>query len=97
MVENVAIKREALPNLSGVYFITPSHESVRQMIEDFRTQPLYKTAHVFFSSPVSSTVLASIRACPGLTSRLKNLKEVLHFHIAVQCTFHVTVLKEANW
>ncbi|BDA46397.1 probable protein transport Sec1a [Coccomyxa sp. Obi] len=76
LVENIAIKREALPNLSGVYFITPSHESVRQLIEDFRTQPLYKTAHVFFSSPVSSTVLASIRACPGLTSRLKNLKEV---------------------
>lgn len=82
VVENVAIKREPLPKLSGVYFMTPSNESVGRLIEDFQAQPLYKTAHVFFSSPASNTVLAAIRSCPGLTSRLKNLKEVL---LSISC------------
>ena len=77
VVENVAVKREPLPKLSGVYFITPSAESVGRVVEDFQDRPLYKTAHVFFSSPVPPAVLAAIRACPGLTSRLGNLKEVL--------------------
>ncbi len=83
VVENVAVKREALPNLSGVYFITPSNESVQRLIEDFQSQPLYKSAHVFFSSPAPATVLAAIRSCPGLTARLKSLKEVLHLIIMI--------------
>ena len=72
----MAVKREPLPKLAGVYFITPSNESVARVIEDFQDAPLYRTAHVFFSSPAGPTVLAAIRACPGLTSRLRNLKEV---------------------
>ena len=31
---------------------------------------------MFFSSPADPTMLAAIRACPGLTSGLGNLKEV---------------------
>jgi syntaxin-binding protein 1 len=76
VVDNVAVKREPLPKLAGVYFITPSNESIARVIEDFEAAPLYKTAHVFFSSPAGPAALAAIRACPGLTSRLRNLKEV---------------------
>lgn len=65
-----------MPKMAGVYFITPSNESVACLIEDFQGNPLYQSAHVFFSSPAHPTVLAAIRSCPGLTSRLKSLKEV---------------------
>ena len=70
------MKREPLPKLSGVYFITPSAESVGRLVEDWQARPLYRAAHVFFSSPADATVLAAIRTCPGLTSRLGNLTEV---------------------
>ncbi|KAK9906798.1 hypothetical protein WJX75_008240 [Coccomyxa subellipsoidea] len=88
LVENVAVKRETLPTLSGVYFITPSNESVSRLIEDFQGQPLYKSAHVFFSSPAPGAILAAIRSCPGLTARLKSLKEVnLEFLVMDRRTF----------
>ncbi len=76
MVENVAVRREPLPKMAGVYFITPSNESVGRLIEDFSESPLYASAHVFFSSPAPQSVLAAIRSCPRLTARLRSLKEV---------------------
>lgn len=65
-----------MPSLSGVYFISGSDRSVQLIIEDFKYQPLYKTAHIFFSSRVSPSQLQDIKACPGLLSRLRSLKEV---------------------
>lgn len=94
VVENVEVKREPLPKMSGVYFITPSVKSVGKLIEDFRDKPLYASAHVFVSSGAPPTVLAAIRSCPGLTSRLRSLKEVKPLHIwdglkTVQSQVHI--------
>jgi hypothetical protein len=75
-VDNVAKRREPLPSLSGVYFITPSNESVRQVIEDFKEKPLYKTAHIFFSSAADPRQLNAIKNSPNLMAHLKTLKEV---------------------
>ena len=72
----VTKRREPLPSLSGVYFISATPSSVRGLIDDFKYQPLYKSAHVFFSSRVPPGVLTEIRSCPGLTARLRTLKEV---------------------
>ena len=72
----VTKRREPLPNLSGVYFITPSMASVQPIVEDFKFKPLYKTAHIFFSSKCPPAVLQEIRGCQGLMSRLKSLNEV---------------------
>lgn len=93
----MAVRRETLPNLSGVYFITPSNESVSRLIEDFQGQPLYKSAHVFFSSPAPGAILAAIRSCPGLTARLKSLKEVLHPTITASCTYKAKVPNACTW
>ena len=90
VVENVAVRREPLPKMSGVYFIQPSSESIQRIIEDFDTSPLYKSAHVFFSSPAPPAVLAAIRGCPGLTSRLRSLKEV--WHLLHEMLLHGTLL-----
>ena len=76
VVENVDKRKEPLPALSGVYFIMPSDQSVAAVIEDFKTRPLYKTAHIFFSTKCSQGQLDAIKACSGLTSRLNTLKEV---------------------
>ncbi|KAK9819584.1 hypothetical protein WJX72_000024 [[Myrmecia] bisecta] len=76
LVENITKRREPLPALAGIYFITPTESSITCLLEDFKLRPLYKTAHVFFSSKVSNAALSAIKACPGLTSRLKSLKEV---------------------
>ena len=69
-------RREPLPTLSGVYFVSPTEASVRPIIEDFKYKPLYKTAHIFFSSRVPPNILAEIKACSGLTAKLRSLKEV---------------------
>ncbi len=71
----VTKRREPLP-LAGVYFISASETSIRALIEDFKYKPLYKTAHIFFSSRVPPGVLAELKNCAGLLSRLKSLKEV---------------------
>ena len=76
VVETVNKKREPLNTLSGVYFISGTEKSVQLIIEDFKTQPLYKTAHIFFSSRVAPSLLQEIRGAPGLLSRLRSLKEV---------------------
>jgi syntaxin-binding protein 1 len=47
VVENLEMQRAPQPTLDGVYFITPSEDSVKRVVEDCK-QALYRKAHVFF-------------------------------------------------
>ena len=78
MVEDITKRREPLPQLVGIYFISPTEEHIKQLVRDFSlaAMPQYRHAHVFFSSKPSSQHLAAIRECPHLVSRLRTLKEV---------------------
>lgn len=78
MVENINKRREPFPLMSGVYFLSPTQNSVARLIDDFSlaAQPQYKEAHVFFSSALHPAMLGHIKACAGLVNRLKSLKEV---------------------
>ena len=79
MVDNVAKRREPLPNLSGVYFIQPSESSLNALINDFKgAKAPYKTAHVFFSTRLDPRVAAAfkVQAPAVLMSCLKSMQEV---------------------
>ena len=78
VVEDITKRREPLPQLVGIYFISPTDEHIKQVVRDFSlaAMPQYRHAHVFFSSKPSSQHLAAIRECPNLVSRLRTLKEV---------------------
>jgi hypothetical protein len=61
----------------GVYFISPTLDSVQRVCDDFTgTRPKYENAYVFFSSKASDVVKNCIKNCPALVSKLKALKEV---------------------
>ena len=47
VVETLEKKREPMPNMEAIYFITPSEESISILIDDFRTGALYKAIHVY--------------------------------------------------
>jgi syntaxin-binding protein 1 len=51
LVESLEKKRQPLPEMTAIYFITPTDASVSAMLADFaHPTKLYKNAHVFFTS-----------------------------------------------
>lgn len=78
VVEDLGKRREPLPQLVGVYFLSPTDDNIRQLVRDFSlaSMPQYKAAHVFFSSKPAVQHLAAIRECAPLVGRLRTLKEV---------------------
>jgi len=38
VVDNLAKRREALPHLAGVYFVTPTEQSARLILEDWKAR-----------------------------------------------------------
>lgn len=61
----------------GVYFISPTRDSVSRLCEDFTgSKPKYASAYVFFSSKASESTKGLIKECAPLLARLKALKEV---------------------
>ncbi|KAK9826197.1 hypothetical protein WJX81_006806 [Elliptochloris bilobata] len=90
LVDNLVKRREALPHLAGVYFVTPTEHSARLILEDWKVRAPYRSAHIFFSSAVPPAVLDAIRACPLLIGALRSLKEVNHEFVAVDARTFLT-------
>lgn len=78
MVDDIRKRREPLPALVGIYFITPTDENVKALVRDFsiKAMPQYRSAYVFFSGRVSKVQLEAIKECEPLVARLKCLREV---------------------
>ena len=49
VVETLERRREPMPNMEAIYFITPSEESITLLMNDFKKGSLYKAAHVYVS------------------------------------------------
>lgn len=51
VVELISKQRQPLPELNALYFLSPSEDSVRALIEDFKDErkPQYRSAYIYFS------------------------------------------------
>lgn len=96
LVENITmkqdgayLKRQSLPALPALYFITPSVESVNRLIDDWRDKkrPRYAAAHLYFSSRVSDALVGKIKASAAI-AHVRSFREVnLEFVLAESSVF----------
>lgn len=51
-MEKVSIRREPLPELEAIYFLSPTEESIDFLIKDFENskKPQYAAVHLFLTS-----------------------------------------------
>jgi len=80
VVENVLMNRQPLHGLDGVYFLTPTVESVKAFLEKDCDHPknamLYRRAHLFFTSKVEDSVFDLIKQSKNARSYVKTLVEL---------------------
>ena len=79
VVENVMMRRQPLRGLDAVYFLTPTEESIRAFLKDCgdaKTAPLYRHAHVYFTSAVPSELFGLIKASTAARAYIKTLVEL---------------------
>lgn len=62
VIENLKMKRQPFPTFPGIYFVTPTEESVNHIIEDFSTpgKTVYKSAHIFFTSTATKSLIVKL-------------------------------------
>eukprot|EP00004_Rigifila_ramosa_P016686 TRINITY_DN3983_c1_g1_i1.p1 TRINITY_DN3983_c1_g1~~TRINITY_DN3983_c1_g1_i1.p1 ORF type:complete len:387 (-),score=96.37 TRINITY_DN3983_c1_g1_i1:68-1228(-) len=77
LVEPIALARQPLPDMEALYFIQPSEQSIKKLIEDFkRERPLYACAHLFFTTPVPKFLWEKLKAEKQVTARIRTCKEL---------------------
>lgn len=62
-IESIHLKRKKFKELSGIYFIAPTPDSVLYLMNDFalRQSPWYKDAYVIFCRPPSKDLLEKLK------------------------------------
>eukprot|EP00246_Nothoceros_aenigmaticus_P006246 TRINITY_DN1903_c0_g1_i3.p1 TRINITY_DN1903_c0_g1~~TRINITY_DN1903_c0_g1_i3.p1 ORF type:complete len:668 (+),score=135.04 TRINITY_DN1903_c0_g1_i3:36-2006(+) len=91
LVEDINKRRQPLPGLEAVYFITPHRDSIKKFMADMSGKsPLYKKAHVFFSSPIARELLQHIKSDASVISRLAALREMNLEYLTVDTQGFVT-------
>lgn len=86
VIENLHMKRQPLPTLDAVYFLTPTEESVEAFLFDWTRKDnkrLYQNAHLFFSSRLGD------RLCEGIANSavapfIKSMKDLNLDFLAVE-------------
>lgn len=77
IVEDLAKKREPLPNMEAIYLITPTDKSIRFLQQDFLSArfAMYKGAHVFFTETCPNELITELCKSP-CAKIIRTLKEV---------------------
>lgn len=86
VIENLHMKRQPLPSLDAVYFLTPSEESVEAFLYDWTRKDnkrLYRNAHLFFASRLGD------RICEGIANSaaapfIKSMKDLNLDFLAIE-------------
>uniref|UniRef100_A0A0D3B885 Uncharacterized protein n=2 Tax=Brassica TaxID=3705 RepID=A0A0D3B885_BRAOL len=77
LVEIITKQRQPMTSMEAIYFIQPTEANVNAFLSDMTGQsPLYKKAFVFFSSPVSRSLVTLIRKDMKAMKRIGALKEM---------------------
>jgi len=88
VIENLKIPREPLPALPCIYFLEPCQESLTALVNDFKKSPMYKEAHLFFTSKISDALFEVIKASPELIARIGTLTELNLEYLSLEpCVF----------
>jgi len=102
LAEPLHLRREPLPKMEAIYFVSPCAESVSKILDDFdshvderREIIMYRAAHVFFTSSVSDDVLSMIRGKRSLMKRLRTLKELNLDFLIYESQFYHTAMKNS--
>ena len=76
VVETLEKKREPIPSMEAIYFLTPSEESINMLMEDFsKTVTQYKAAHVYFTEVIPDHLFKTLsKSAAG--KAVKSLVEV---------------------
>lgn len=75
LVETLERRREPMPNMEAIYFITPSEESITLLMNDFKKGSLYKAAHVYVTEEIPEQ-LFSVLSKSEAAKKMKSLLEV---------------------
>lgn len=106
VIENLNMKRQPLPEFPAIYFVRPTLESVKYIVQDFIGEtPIYHSAHIYFTSPVPDDggillgQLARIRAYIGslYEANMDYLPiEARAFHLGMSSALHDLYSQKAS-
>ncbi|XP_067941969.1 syntaxin-binding protein 1-like isoform X2 [Watersipora subatra] len=79
LVEKLSMTREPLPQLDAIYLITPTSNSINQMLADFaeHNKWTYRAAHVYFTEACPDELFKEMCRHPATKYKaIKTLKEI---------------------
>mmetsp|Transcript_12115 Transcript_12115/g.13810 ORF Transcript_12115/g.13810 Transcript_12115/m.13810 type:complete len:131 (+) Transcript_12115:40-432(+) len=77
-LERLELVRKKFPHTPAIYFISPTKNSIKKLIEDFKDteDPQYAFVHLFFSTKVSDNLMKEMSEYEGLVDRIKTFVEL---------------------
>ena len=77
-IENLYLGRKRYKQTDALYFISPTDESLKRLINDFSKDDRiqYESVHLCFAGHISDDQLKRISMCKNLTKRLRNFQEI---------------------
>eukprot|EP00178_Gracilaria_changii_P007708 TRINITY_DN241_c0_g1_i11.p3 TRINITY_DN241_c0_g1~~TRINITY_DN241_c0_g1_i11.p3 ORF type:complete len:815 (+),score=145.71 TRINITY_DN241_c0_g1_i11:13024-15468(+) len=82
IVEMLDMRRQPLPRIPAIYFVTPTAESVQQLAQEPSTQ--HKSFHLFFTGRIPDFLMDVLRKNSALLRKVKTLIELDVQFLAVE-------------
>lgn len=79
IIERLELNRQPFPEMNVVYFVSPTRDTVRKMIQDFRdpAKPKYNDIYLYLLHHAGEEMLEELKSAPPeFLQRLKALQEV---------------------